>query len=118
MIYGVAKSRTQATEQLSQFTILTKVSYWCVLIFFIITEADFPVAQMVKKKKNLPAMQVTRALSLGQGDPWRRELQSTPVFLPEVSHGQRSLVGYSPWGGKESDTTEHARKVIDGWVDK
>ena len=32
--------------------------------------------------------------------------QPTPVFLPEKSHGQRSLVGYSPWGCKESDMTE------------
>ena len=32
--------------------------------------------------------------------------QSTLVLLPEKSHGQRSLVGYSPWGRKESDTTE------------
>ena len=32
--------------------------------------------------------------------------QSTPVLLPGKSHGQRSLVGYSPWGCKESDTTE------------
>ena len=31
---------------------------------------------------------------------------STPVFLPGESHGRRSLVGYSPWGRKESDTTE------------
>ena len=37
---------------------------------------------------------------------WRREWQPTPVFLPEELHGQRSLVGYSPWGCKESDTTE------------
>ena len=29
---------------------------------------------------------------------WRREWQPTPVFLPGESHGQRSLVGYSPWG--------------------
>ena len=35
--------------------------------------------------------------------PWRRKLQSTPVLLPRKSHGQRSLVGYSPWGRKESD---------------
>ena len=28
--------------------------------------------------------------------------------MPGESHGQRSLVGYSPWGGKESDMTEHA----------
>ena len=38
--------------------------------------------------------------------PWWREWQPTPVFLPGKSHGQRSLVGYSPWDRKESDTTE------------
>ena len=37
---------------------------------------------------------------------WRREWQPTPVFLPGKSHGQKSLVGYSPWGHRESDTTE------------
>ena len=40
--------------------------------------------------------------------PWRRKSQSTPIFLPGTSHGQRGLVSYSPWGHKESDTTEHA----------
>ena len=39
--------------------------------------------------------------------PWRRKWQSTPVLLPGKSHGQRSLVGYSPWERKESDTTWH-----------
>ena len=38
--------------------------------------------------------------------PWRRKWQPTPVLLPGESHGGRSLVGYSPWGRKESDTTE------------
>ena len=38
--------------------------------------------------------------SLGRG-------HGNPVFLPRESHGQRSLAGYSPWGHKESDTTEH-----------
>ena len=38
--------------------------------------------------------------------PWRRKWQPTPVFLPGESHEQRSLAGYSPWGGTESDTTE------------
>ena len=37
---------------------------------------------------------------------WRRKWHPTPVFLPGKSHEQRSLVGYSPWGHKESDTTE------------
>ena len=32
--------------------------------------------------------------------PWRRKWQPTPVFLPGKSHGQRSLVGYSPGGRK------------------
>ena len=36
----------------------------------------------------------------------RRAWQPTPVFLPGESHGQRRLVGYSPWGHKESDMTE------------
>ena len=38
--------------------------------------------------------------------PWRREWQPTPVFLPGEFHGQRSLMGYSPWDRKELDTTE------------
>ena len=42
---------------------------------------------------------------------WRRKWQSTPVLLPGKSHGQRSLVGYSPWGRKESDTTEQIHFV-------
>ena len=37
---------------------------------------------------------------------WRRSWQSTPVFLPRESHGQRSLVGYSPRGRKELDATK------------
>jgi len=37
---------------------------------------------------------------------WRRTWQPTPVLLPGKSHGERGLVGYSPWGRKESDTTE------------
>ena len=40
--------------------------------------------------------------------PWRRKWQCTPAFLPGKFHGQRSLVGYSPWGHKELGKTEHA----------
>ena len=38
--------------------------------------------------------------------PWRREWLPTPVFLSREFHGQRSLVGYSPWGCKETEMTE------------
>jgi len=39
-------------------------------------------------------------------ESWRRQWHPTPVLLPAKSHGQRSLVGCSPWGREESDTTE------------
>ena len=42
---------------------------------------------------------------------WRRKWQPTPVFLPGESHGRGSLAGYSPWGCKESDTTEHRARA-------
>ena len=61
------------------------------------------VAQTVK---SLPALWETCVQSLGQKIPWRRKWQPTPVVLPRESHRQRSLVGYSPGGCKESDTTE------------
>ena len=40
--------------------------------------------------------------------PWRRERLPAPVLLPGEVHGQRSLVGSSPWGHKELDMPEHA----------
>ena len=53
-------------------------------------------------------MQETWVWSLGWEDLLEKEWQPTPVLLPGKLHGQRSLAGYSPWGLKESDTTEHA----------
>ena len=63
----------------------------------------FLVAQMVKK---LPATQETVFDPWVGKISWRREWQPTPEFFPGEFHGQRSLVGYSPGGHKESDTTE------------
>ena len=56
--------------------------------------------------KNLPAMRETGFDLWVQKIPWRRKWHPTPAFMPGKSHGQRSLVDYSPWGLKESDTTE------------
>ena len=42
--------------------------------------------------------------------PWRRKWQPTSIFLPGEFHGQRSLVGYSPWGHKDSDMPEWLNK--------
>ena len=51
-------------------------------------------------------MREIQVQSLGREDPLMQEWQLTPVFLPGRLRGQRSLVAYSPWGHKESDTTE------------
>ena len=63
----------------------------------------FLVAQRLKR---LPLMRETQVQSLGWEDPLEKEAATTPVLLPGESHGWRSLLGYSPLGGKESDTTE------------
>ena len=56
--------------------------------------------------KNLPTMPKTWVRKI----PWRREWQPTPIFFPGESHGQRSLVGYNPWGHKDSDMTEYTHR--------
>ena len=61
------------------------------------------MAQMVK---NLPAMQETWARSLGQEDCLEKRMATHSSILAWRFHEQRSLVGYSPWALKESDTTE------------
>ena len=61
------------------------------------------VAQMVK---SLPAMQKTQFNPWVRKILWRRAWQPTPVFLPGKSHGQRSLMGFSPGGHRKLDVTE------------
>ena len=46
--------------------------------------------------------------SLGREVLWSRKWKATKVFLPGKPPGQRSMVGYSAWDSKESDTTKHA----------
>ena len=56
--------------------------------------------------KNLPAIQESWVLTLSWEDPLEKGMATTPVFLPGDFHGQRSLVGYSPWDQKGLDTFE------------
>ena len=73
--------------------------------FYVCLDRPSPMAQWVK---NPPATQETQkwVSSLGWEDPQGRKWQRTPKFLPEKSHGQRSLMGYSSKGCKESDMIE------------
>ena len=61
---------------------------------------------MTQIVKNLPAMQETQVGSLGWEDPLEKEWLSAPVFLPAEFHGERNLMGYTPWGHKDLDTTK------------
>ena len=86
----------------------------------VISFMGFPGGSEVKKKKK---KEVCNAGDMGSnpgserspGEGNRNSLQysclknpmDSPIFLPEESHGQRSLEGYSLWGLKESDMTEH-----------
>ena len=54
---------------------------------------------------NQPFLKFTKAIYLVPLN-WRQKWQPTPVLLPGKSHGRRSLVGCSPWGREEPDTTE------------
>ena len=76
------------------------------------------IGKQVAQWRTCLPMQETKEMrvwSLGGKIPWRRTWQPTPVFLPGESHGQRSLTGCSPWGRKESDTTEHTHPRKTCW---
>ena len=101
VIHGVAKSWTQLINW-------TELMYDPINIF-LISGGLFSV-------RYFPGVSDSKSVCLQCGRPgfspwvrkisWRRKWQSTPVFLPGKSHGRRKLVGYSPSGHKESDTTE------------
>ena len=61
---------------------------------------------MAQTVKNPPAMQETWVRSLGWEDPLEKRMTVHSSTLPGEFHGQRSLAEHSPWGHKESDTTE------------
>ena len=74
--------------------------------------AAWEIPWMVKR---LPAMQESRVQSLGHEDPLEKEMAPYSSFLPGESHGRRSMVGYSPWGCKESDTTQRLHSHVETW---
>ena len=74
--------------------------YICIFIYI---KASL-VAQLVK---NLPTMRETWVRSLDCEDPLEKGVVTySSILVHGESHGQRSLAVYSPWGHKESDTTE------------
>ena len=73
----------------------------------------FPFLKMVTWWSGFPGGSDSKESACNMGDlswigkiPWRRNCQPTSAFLPEESHGQRSLVGFSQWRCKDSNTNE------------
>ena len=110
LVYGAAKSRTRLSNL--HFTSLNFTSarqytfswYFSSLIskernncFMLTFNEGFPGGPVVK---NALAMQETQVQSLSPEDPWSMKWQATSVFLLGKSPGQKSLVGYNPWGRK------------------
>ena len=62
--------------------------------------------QVVLVVKNLPAVKEMQVKSLGRENPLEEGMTTHSRILALESHGQKSLVGCSPWGSEESDTTE------------
>ena len=77
---------------------------------YIYTHRGFPGGSVVK---NSPANAGDMFSPWVRNIPWRRKWQPTPVFFPGKSNGQRRLVGYNPWGCKESDSTYRLSTL--GW---
>ena len=77
------------------------------LLLFCIRRAYIVLLKNTKKKKKAlgSKFQAKNNEKVSLPD-WRRQWHPTPVLLPGKSHGRRSLVGCSPWGREESDTTE------------
>ena len=75
---------------------------YSIFVVALQNSGTYPVTQMIK---NSPAMQETQLPSLDQEDRLEKGLATIPVFLPGEFYGQRILMGYSPQGHKDSDTT-------------
>ena len=96
-VHGITKSQTRLSDRTARIR-----SRLCPQV----AKRKAQVALMVKN----PSASAGDARDLGliwvRKIPWSRKWQPTPVFLPEKSLGQRSLLGYSPWGYQELDMTE------------
>ena len=101
-LHGVLKARTLKWFALP-FSRGSHFVHFALAAIIAIKAQGFPGDSVVK---NLPAMQEIWVQALGWENPLEDGMQLTLVLLPGEFHGQRSLVGYSPWSCKEPDTTE------------
>ena len=85
---------------------LSKSGYKPASFYLTVPYPNIRASLVAQRVKRLPTMRETGFNPWVGKISWRRKWQPTPVFLPGKFHGQGSLVGYCPWGHKESDMTE------------
>ena len=97
---------TNSAERSLRHAGQTHEPYLEIHLFFLLSLIKKRASLVAQTVNNLPACRRARFNPWVEKIPWRREWLLTPVFSPGEFHGQWSLVGYSPWGWKESDTTK------------
>ena len=98
---------------------MTKLNSQSCFCMYLDTCLGFPGDSLVKNPPANAGDSRDAGSIPGSGtSSWRRAWQPTPVFLPGESHGQKNLVGYSPWRHKESDTTEQLSTHTDACLRK
>ena len=94
-----------ATREVLRYMVLIRPLSWTL---------GFPGSKVVKNPPVKAEDTGDEIRSLGQEDPLEQERATHSIILAWKVHGQRSLAGYSPWGCKDSDSTEHA--CIHSWT--
>ena len=102
LVCGTIKGLKEQTVYYKHYCYVHCFSLWIT----VLVHGGYGASLVAQTVKCLPAMGGPGFDSWVGKIPWRRKWQSTPALLPGKSHRQRSLIGYSPWGHKELDTTE------------
>ena len=87
------------------YSIIYSTFHYLIYVMCVCVSVGFPGGTVAKNLLPMPEMWVW---FLGWKNPLQQEMAIHSVVLPGESHEQKSLVGYSPCGCKESDMTEHA----------
>ena len=109
-----AEGSEQKNGALTTVTAMGVKSWWVSVFVLIIRNYKGEATWVGQLVKNLPAMQETLVQLLHWENPLEEGVATRSSILPWESHGQRSLVGYSPRGCKESDTTGRLSTAHEG----
>ena len=82
------------------------------IVLFVYIQSGNRTSLVAQAVKRLSTMRETWVWSLGWEDPLEKEMSTHSKTIAWKIHGQRSLVGYSPWGREDLDMTEQLHYII------